>query len=158
MRTHVHHPKFQVLSIDNTAVRTSQVARLKATKAARNDEEVQAALAALTKAAADVKGGVSAPNLLDLAVKAARARATLGEISAALESEWGRHVASTQVVQGAYSAAFNKSEAQDEAEYKAVLKEVADFAEKEGRRPRILVAKMGQVSEIIVIHSGNDNL
>jgi methylmalonyl-CoA mutase len=114
----------KVLAIDNTAVRNSQCARLNLTKAARNNEEVQKALNELTTAAACVKTGQSAPNLLDLAVKAARCRATLGEISAALEKEWGRHVASTQVVQGAYSASFNKTSNDDEAEYQAVLKEV----------------------------------
>ena len=92
-------------------------------------------------------------NLLKLAVEAARVRATLGEISQALESVWGRHVASSQVVQGAYNASFNaaahsagaKSTGKDiEAEYNDVLSKVKAFAEKEGRRPRILVAKMGQ--------------
>lgn len=91
--------------------------------------------------------------MLKLAVEAARVRATLGEISQALESVWGRHVASSQVVQGAYNASFNaaahsvgaKSTGKDvEAEYNDVLTKVKAFAEKEGRRPRILVAKMGQ--------------
>ncbi len=88
-------------------------------------------------------------NLLKLAVEAARVRATLGEISFALEKVWGRHVASSQVVQGAYSASFNaaahaKDASDMEAEYKAVLDSVKAFADKDGRRPRILVAKMGQ--------------
>lgn len=89
--------------------------------------------------------------MLKLAVEAARARATLGEISFALEAKWGRHVASSQVVQGAYSASFNaaaqtdaKNGAAIEAEYKGVLDQVKAFAEREGRRPRMLVAKMGQ--------------
>jgi methylmalonyl-CoA mutase len=88
-------------------------------------------------------------NLLKLAVEAARVRATLGEISSALEKVWGRHVASSQVVQGAYSASFNAAShagaAQSaEAEYAEVLGKVKAFADREGRRPRILVAKMGQ--------------
>lgn len=88
-------------------------------------------------------------NLLKLAVEAARVRATLGEISSALEKVWGRHVASSQVVQGAYSASFNAAShagaAQSaEAEYSEVLGKVKAFADREGRRPRILVAKMGQ--------------
>jgi methylmalonyl-CoA mutase len=90
-------------------------------------------------------------NLLKLAVEAARVRATLGEISLALEKVWGRHVASSQVVQGAYNASFNAAAhssssgaATVEAEYAEVLGKVKAFAEKEGRRPRILVAKMGQ--------------
>jgi hypothetical protein len=89
-------------------------------------------------------------NLLKLAVEAARARATLGEISLALEQVWGRHVASSQVVQGAYNASFNAAAGSSgahkgvEEEYAAVLGQVKAFADKEGRRPRILVAKMGQ--------------
>ncbi len=81
-------------------------------------------------------------NLLNLAVEAARVRCTLGEITSALETEWGRHVAYSRVVQGAYSATFNEAGANDE--YDAVLKAVDLFAENEGRRPRMLVAKMGQ--------------
>ena len=89
--------------------------------------------------------------MLKLAVEAARVRATLGEISSALEDVWGRHVASSQVVQGAYSASFNAAAAGDakngksiEAEYRDVLDLVKAFADREGRRPRMLVAKMGQ--------------
>jgi hypothetical protein len=83
-------------------------------------------------------------------VEAARVRATLGEISLALEQVWGRHVASSQVVQGAYNASFNAAAGSSgahkgvEEEYAAVLGQVKAFADKEGRRPRILVAKMGQ--------------
>lgn len=85
-------------------------------------------------------------NLLKLAVEAARARATLGEISFALEQVWGRHIATNQVVQGAYSSSYNNSNNENsvEKEYLAVLDAVSEFATKEGRRPRILVAKMGQ--------------
>jgi methylmalonyl-CoA mutase len=137
-----------LLVIDNTKVRKSQIDRINQTKATRNQQKVTEALDNLSKAAAMTEStgpGKHPQNLLRLAVEAARARATLGEISAALESVWGRHVASNQVVQGAYSAAFNAHVPDDyEAEYKAVLDEVAKFAEQEGRRPRILVAKMGQ--------------
>ncbi|CAE7624534.1 MMUT [Symbiodinium microadriaticum] len=134
-----------VLSIDNAAVRASQTAKLQKLRAERNNAEVEAALAKLTEAA-KMSGGTCAgdhdSNLLKLAVEAARVRCTLGEITSALESEWGRHVAYTRVVQGAYSATFNEAGATDE--YDTVLKAVEAFAVKEGRRPRLLVAKMGQ--------------
>jgi len=136
-----------VLSIDNTAVRASQIARLNKVKSGRDNTKVQAALAKLVESAKlteSTGSGAHPSNLLKLAVDAARARATLGEISSALESVWGRHVASTEVVQGAYSASFNACGEDREKEYNDVLKAVNDFAEKEGRRPRILVAKMGQ--------------
>lgn len=85
---------------------------------------------------------------MKLTIDAARARATLGEISSALESKWGRHVASTRVVQGAYSSSYKASSSDDaansQAEYDAVLTQVEAFEKREGRRPRILVAKMGQ--------------
>lgn len=133
-----------VLKIDNTAVRASQIAKLKKVKESRDPKAVAEALEQLTEAAklATSTDGPR-PNLLKLAVDAARVRATLGEISSALESVWGRHVASTQVVQGAYSASFNSS-AGGEDEYTNVINTVKAFAEKEGRRPRLLVAKMGQ--------------
>lgn len=135
-----------VLTIDNTTVRAKQIAGIQAVKASRNEAQVKQALTALTEAAKvseSTCAGSHPQNLLKLAVDAARVRATLGEISAALEGVWGRHIASNQVVQGAYSAAFtSNSDVSDE--YSAVLKEVQVFAEKEGRRPRILVAKMGQ--------------
>jgi methylmalonyl-CoA mutase len=107
-----------ILSIDNSAVRGSQIARLNRVKGERDNQLVQSSLDRLSAAAADFSAKQAAgatrgagfsenDNLLSLAVNAARARATLGEISAALESVWGRHVASTQVVQGAYSASYN---------------------------------------------------
>lgn len=142
-----------VLRIDNTTVLQSQIAGIQRVKAGRDAEKVKQALGRLTEAAAltDKKSMESMDNnLLKLAVDAARARATLGEISSALEQVWGRHVASSQVVQGAYSASFNgaahtsKDAANAEQEYSTVLAQVQAFAEKEGRRPRILVAKMGQ--------------
>ncbi len=136
-----------VLSIDNTSVRRQQVERLERAKATRDPAQAAAALARLTESAGLPAGestskGAHPMNLLRLSVEAARARCTLGEISDALEAQWGRHTPSSAVVQGAYMATFNKSVA--EREYAQVLGEVEAFAQEEGRRPRILVAKMGQ--------------
>lgn len=140
-----------VLRIDNTAVREKQVKRIQQVKEARDPKAVEAALAKLSEAAVNAgsKDSLKNDNLLLRAVEAARTRATLGEISSALEKVWGRHVASTQVVQGAYSAAYQSAVADsagsdEEREYQAVLDEVKAFQAREGRRPRILVAKMGQ--------------
>lgn len=136
-----------VMTIDNTAVRASQVERINKMKAWRDEARVVQALDALKHSATltDSTGpGANPNNLLKLAVDAARARATLGEISLALETVWGRHVATNQVVQGAYSAAYKAHGKDNEDDYENVLSAVAAFAEKEGRRPRILVAKMGQ--------------
>jgi methylmalonyl-CoA mutase len=135
----------EVRSIDNTAVREKQIIMIEQIKATRDNKAVNEILEKLRTAAKTTEKtgkGTHPLNVLKLSVEAARARATLGEISAALESVWGRHVPATQVVQGAYSATFNQSG--HEAEYKEVLNAVHAFAEKEGRRPRILVAKMGQ--------------
>ncbi|MDC0993981.1 methylmalonyl-CoA mutase [bacterium] len=122
-----------VLEVDNHAVRQEQVQRLARIRAERDNEAVTQALAALTRAARE--GG---ENLLQLAVTATRLRATVGEISLALEEVWGRHRAAQQVVSGAYAAAFAG----------AGLDEVRDLVEEfvacEGRRPRILIAKLGQ--------------
>jgi len=134
-----------VRQIDNNAVRISQTERLKALKASRNEAAVKAALDKLTASArltTSTCSGKDPNNLLKLAIEAARARATLGEISSALEAVWGRHVASTQVVQGAYSSSYNEMGHVDEQA--GVLKLVKEFETREGRRPRILVAKMGQ--------------
>eukprot|EP01038_Epipyxis_sp_PR26KG_P009920 gene9920-13343_t len=139
-----------VLRIDNTQVRASQIHRIQQTKANRNEAKVQLCLEKLTNAAkiGQSKDDLSNDsNLLYLAVEAARNRATLGEISLALENVYGRHVASTQVVQGAYQSSFNSSSNDnnnEEDEYKSVLSEVEAFSQREGRRPRMLVAKMGQ--------------
>ena len=136
-----------VLSIDNKAVRDSQIERLNKLKAARDDKKVAEALKKISDAAgaASIAGnGKHDSNLLNLAVVAARERATLGEISAALETVWGRHVATSQVVQGAYSATYSGASNESEIEYQSILKQVDEFASKEGRRPRLLVAKMGQ--------------
>ncbi|MEO5881185.1 MAG: methylmalonyl-CoA mutase [Caldimonas sp.] len=122
------------LAIDNHAVRDSQVARLKAVRAARDGNALSAALAALTDAARTSTG-----NLLDLAVKAMRLRASVGEVSDALEAAWGRHRANTQKVSGVYAAAYDGAEGWDQ-----LKREIAAFAEEEGRRPRVMIAKLGQ--------------
>jgi methylmalonyl-CoA mutase len=117
-------------------------------RATRDEAKVQAALKKITDAARNPNdsdsGGASSTNLLMLSVEAARLRATLGEITEAMEVVYGRHVAHNQTVQGAYSATFNASSGKNEDEYANVLKAVEDFDKREGRRPRILVAKMGQ--------------
>ncbi len=127
-------PEIDVLDIDNTAVRESQVARLQQIRAARNEAACGAALVALTAAAESGEG-----NLLALAVDAARARATGGEISDALEAVYGRHRAVTRSVSGVYGSAYQGDEG-----FEMIKQEVEAFAEAEGRRPRMLVVKMGQ--------------
>jgi methylmalonyl-CoA mutase len=114
-------------------VRDEQIARLKELKSTRDGEAVQKALDALTKAAAS--GG----NLLELSISAVRARATAGEISDALEKEFGRYVATTRCISGVYAAEYGKEEI-----IETIRKRTEQFQEKEGRRPRILVTKMGQ--------------
>jgi len=124
----------ELLEVDNTAVREAQLERLAKLKAERNNDDVKAALEAITKSAESGEG-----NLLDLAVDAARKRATLGEISDAMEKVFGRHTATIRSISGIYSAEASADESFGEA------KSLADkFAEIEGRRPRIMVAKMGQ--------------
>ncbi|WP_337998028.1 methylmalonyl-CoA mutase [Oleispirillum naphthae] len=123
-----------ILEVDNTAVRESQVARLKQIRATRDEKACQAALDAITKATESGEG-----NLLDLAVTATRARATVGEISTAIEKVVGRYNAQIRTVSGVYGAAF-----EGDAEFDALKKDIDVFAEKEGRRPRMLVAKIGQ--------------
>ena len=118
--------RIDVLKINNNDVREKQVARIKKVKAERDPVKVKAALDKLTASARLTEStgpGGNPNNLLKLAVEAARARATLGEISSALESVWGRHVATSQVVQGAYSASFNSADEQDN-DFKAVLAQV----------------------------------
>jgi len=125
---------FSILEVDNEAVRQEQIERLKQLKAERNTAEVEHALAALTKAAASASG-----NLLELAIVAARKRATLGEISYALEKAFGRYTAAIKSVSGVYSGVMKNDQAFARA------RNLSDeFASQEGRRPRILVAKMGQ--------------
>ena len=130
-----HEEDIPVLSVDNTKVREAQLERLKALKKDRDNKKVEAALNALTKAAKELNG-----NLLDLAVKAAREKATVGEISMALEKEFGRHQATIKTIQGVYSSTVGK----DDKKVKNIESKVKEFESKEGRRPRILVAKMGQ--------------
>jgi methylmalonyl-CoA mutase len=123
-----------ILEVDNTAVRTAQIERLKKLRENRDEKAVQEALEAITACANGGEG-----NLLDLAVKAAQARASLGEISDACEKICGRYKAVIRTVSGVYS-----SESKDDADF-AKAKELADkFAETAGRRPRIMIAKMGQ--------------
>ncbi|WP_045517498.1 methylmalonyl-CoA mutase [Neobacillus niacini] len=123
-----------ILDIDNTAVRLKQIEKLTNLKAGRNDKKVEEALAALAKGA---ETGES--NLLELAVQAARVRATLGEISDAIENVASRHKAVIRSISGVYSKAFTNEE-----EISVVKTMTDDFLENEGRRPRILIAKMGQ--------------
>lgn len=123
-----------LLEVDNAEVLKSQLARLEKLKAERNPEKVQATLQAIAQCTETGEG-----NLLDLAVKAARERATLGEISEAMEKVFGRHKATIRSISGVYSA-----EVSDDENFQLALKMADDFAQLEGRRPRILVAKMGQ--------------
>jgi len=123
-----------VRSVDNQEVREAQLSRLKQLREERNQEDVNASLAALTEAAKSGEG-----NLLALAVVAARAKATVGEITSALEDVYGRHQATIQTISGVYSG-----EVGDNQQLSAVRTQVAAFESGHGRRPRILVAKMGQ--------------
>ncbi|MEP4978520.1 methylmalonyl-CoA mutase [Ascidiaceihabitans sp.] len=122
-----------ILDIDNAAVRDSQIARLNTIRQTRDDAACTAALAELTRRSEE--GG----NLLEGAVEAARARATVGEISMAMEKVFGRHRAEVKTLAGVYGAAYEGDEG-----FAAIQKSVEDFAEVEGRRPRMLVVKMGQ--------------
>ena len=124
----------EVRDIDNVAVREGQITRLKAIRASRDEAKVQAALQALTAAAESGQG-----NLLDLSIQAMRLRATGGEVSDALEKVYGRHRADTQKVTGVYAAAYDSAEGWD-----ALKAEINAFAEKEGRRPRVMISKLGQ--------------
>ncbi len=122
-----------ILDIDNLAVRSAQIARLQATRAARDSAACTKALDELTRRAAH--GG----NLLEAAITAARARATVGEISDAMEKIFGRHRAEVKTLAGVYGAAY-----EGDAGFAAIQRDVEAFAEAEGRRPRMLVVKMGQ--------------
>ncbi|MFP5489104.1 MAG: methylmalonyl-CoA mutase, partial [Acidimicrobiia bacterium] len=132
-----------VLKVDNSAVRASQIAKLERLRASRDDAACRDALAQLTDAARRSVEGTRGPgldeNLLKLAVDAARARATVGEISDALEEVFGRHTASIRTISGVYSREIGESSAAARAQERS-----REFAERQGRRPRILVAKMGQ--------------
>jgi methylmalonyl-CoA mutase len=124
----------EILDIDNTAVRKAQIERLQKLRAERNENKVQQTLKAITRAADSGEG-----NLLELAIEAAKQRASLGEISAAMEKVFGRHKAQIKSISGVYSTAYG------EDKLVAEVRSMTDaFAEEEGRRPRILIAKMGQ--------------
>jgi methylmalonyl-CoA mutase len=127
----------ELLEVDNQEVRIKQMERLKSIKASRDEEAVKVALAALTA------GTTNGANLLDLAVQAARVRATLGEISDALEVTFGRHQAIIRSISGIYQA-----EVSDDENFQLAKALADEFARQEGRRPRIMVAKMG--------HDGHD--
>ena len=129
-----HEDPIDILEVDNTAVRKQQIERLQALRANRNEEEVKKALAAITEC---VKTGEG--NLLELAVEAARVRASLGEISDACEVVVGRYKATIRTISGVYS-----SETKNNDEFKKALELTGEFAKKEGRQPRIMIAKMGQ--------------
>ncbi len=123
-----------ILEVDNTAVRIQQIERLKQLRANRDEAAVQAALAAITECAKTGNG-----NLLELAVEAARVRASLGEISDACEAVAGRYKATIRTISGVYS-----SETKNDANFQRACELTEKFAQKEGRRPRIMIAKMGQ--------------
>ncbi|MFD0980171.1 methylmalonyl-CoA mutase [Tropicimonas aquimaris] len=125
--------EIDILDVDNVAVRASQIARIEKVRAARDEAACQAALDEITRRATE--GG----NLLEAAVAASRARATVGEISMAMEKVFGRHRAEVKTLAGVYGAAYEGDDG-----FAAIQKSVEDFAEKEGRRPRMLVVKMGQ--------------
>jgi len=132
----VDNEKFDILEVDNTAVRESQLRRLESVKRSRDAVAVAATLAAVEQA---VVSADRQKNLLELAVNCARARATLGEISAAMETAFGRYTATTKSITGVYAASMSNNQDFEKA------RQMADeFAELEGRRPRIMVAKLGQ--------------
>jgi methylmalonyl-CoA mutase len=124
----------EILEVDNVKVREQQIVRLQKIKASRDSQKVQAALEAITAAAKSGSG-----NLLDLSIQAVRLRATVGEVSDALEKVFGRHRADTQKVTGVYAAAYDSSEG-----WEKLKSEIAQFAQEQGRRPRVMVAKLGQ--------------
>jgi len=126
--------ELELLEVDNTTVRNEQIARLQKIKSERNNDAVKKALEAIVEAAQTGNG-----NLLDLAVQAARLRATLGEISDAMESVFGRYQATIRAISGVYA-----SEVSDDENFRKAQEMADQFAELEGRRPRIMIAKMGQ--------------
>ncbi|PPE66489.1 methylmalonyl-CoA mutase [Caldimonas caldifontis] len=123
-----------ILEVDNVKVRQQQIERLQRIRATRDAQAVQAALEALTRCAETGQG-----NLLDLSIQAMRVRATVGEVSDALEKVWGRHRADTQKVTGVYAAAYDSAEG-----WEQLKTEIAAFAQEAGRRPRVMIAKLGQ--------------
>ena len=125
--------------IDNMAVRDGQIARLQAIRARRDSAQVHAALAALSDAAASGQG-----NLLDLSIQAMRLRATVGEVSDALEKVFGRHRADTQKVTGVYAAAYDSAHGDTMEYWEQLKRDIVLFAEAQGRRPRVMISKLGQ--------------
>ena len=123
-----------ILEVDNVAVRESQIKRLQSIKASRDSAAVEKALADITSAAKSGKG-----NLLELSVKAARLRATVGEISDAMEKEFGRYQAQSKTISGVYGAGY-----ENDADWQQIKTDIEAFEAKHGRRPRMLVCKMGQ--------------
>ncbi len=128
------HEPVEILEVDNHKVREQQIARLKAVRASRDGARVQAALDALSACAASGQG-----NLLELGLQAMRLRATVGEVSDALEKVFGRHRADIQKVTGVYAAAYDSAEG-----WEQLKREIAEFAQAQGRRPRVMIAKLGQ--------------
>ncbi len=126
--------ELDILEVDNLAVRSAQIQRLEEIKASRDNTAVKAALEAITAAARSGEG-----NLLDLSVKAARLRATVGEISDAMESEFGRYNAQARTISGVYGAPY-----EDDSDWQAIKADIEAFQAEHGRRPRMLVCKMGQ--------------
>lgn len=137
-----------ILKIDNTEVRNNQVKRIKENKSLRNEIEVMKALDRLEDSARGSENtsyGDDPKNLLRLSIECARVRCTLGEMSLALDKAWGRHTPNMSMIQGAYVDSFNSGNSQGITnDYKSALKLVEEFKSSEGRRPRILVGKMGQ--------------
>jgi methylmalonyl-CoA mutase len=127
-------PEVDILDIDNSAVREAQVGRLQQVRERRDEAACGEALQALTDAARDGSG-----NLLALAVTAARLRASVGEISSALEAVYGRHRAVNHAIAGVYGSAYK-----DDEDFMSARQEIEEFARTEGRRPRMLVCKLGQ--------------
>jgi methylmalonyl-CoA mutase len=125
---------FEILEVDNTAVRNAQIERLNNLKAQRNSAAVEQALHQISECARTGNG-----NLLDLAIEAARRRATLGEISSAMEQQFGRHKAAIRTISGVYA-----KESSGDKEFREVMALTDQFAEEVGRRPRVMIAKMGQ--------------
>ncbi|MGC5259097.1 methylmalonyl-CoA mutase [Gordonia sp. DT218] len=130
--------EIEVLKVENSKVRTEQLEKLKRLRAERDESAAQAALADLTRAAASDQGGLE-NNLMALAIEAARHQATVGEISDAMEKVYGRHQAEIKTISGVY-----RHEAGEVSNVDAAIEIVRQFGEAEGRRPRVLVAKMGQ--------------
>jgi methylmalonyl-CoA mutase len=128
------HDAVDILEVDNHMVREQQVARLKEIRAKRDSTRVKAVLAALTESARSGKG-----NLLELAIEASRARATVGEVSDALEQVFGRHRADIQKVTGVYAKAYDSAQG-----WEQLKGEIAAFAREQGRRPRVMISKLGQ--------------